>query len=1198
MPPRWSALQNRANRTFRYVVSGRESLEFYLSEPLELSRDEALERMQGWILSEDGETTCLTALVSTAGANDRRAAVAFARQAAEEVEGLEPSAIRMAGPTIEGVAIDDASQQGLLQLNGYSFAICFGILAICLKHFRAALLVFSLALFNEQLSLALIHWLGTDLDSILLLAVNLTFVLSISVGVHLVNYYRDALNETEEQEAPGEALRVALWPTCIATATTGLGLVSLGISDVVPLSRFGLYAALSVLVGSAIVMLYVPIHFRIWPARSGVRKPQAAEVESGAGELRPNSWWLGTLQKLALPLLLVVVVVLSFGGLGVRQLETAVGMRELVSPKMRSWQDFTWIEEHVTPLVPVELVVELPTGDARALLDQFRFVHRLHQSLGELDPAFAVVSSATFSPEAPPEGGGFRQRVQAAAFRQQLLQSQEELSYMGYLRSDETHNFWRLTLRVPSMQDINYGGLLERAQEVVDRTIAESNSAAPSRVLVCGSIPLIYNVQQKLLDDLIQSFLLAFSLVALSLTLLFRSVLCGLVCMIPNVLPSAIVFGFMGWMGWSVEVGTVLTASAALGIAVDDSLHFITWFQRALRAGRSVAESVASAYRRCGAAMIQTTLVCGLGLVVFGASGFSPIARFGWCMCILLFLALVADLVVLPAILLSPLGRLFVPREQAEHREAEGSEVNERLRKASLLAIVVGVVLQVSPGFAQTAAEQRDQLAALLPEQVLSAVCVSDFSLAVVRHAELTAGNAETAGSDFQQQFGVDPQQLAAVARGPLLRASVLEKGESQEVVLCRVSGAGMPPSLQAYVDSGVFISATSQSLAQAVAMLVTANGESDRSGLWHQLAPADAASKTNETSMWWYADAFLKDRMATEQGDDKAAAKRFKNAERHGLTAIGALVGTLAVEGTQINRAETLVLAARPWKQTLGMFEHLRPMDVAELESWLPGDVASVTVLSVDLPRAFQHIDALFDDGFADGIEGTYRDLLADIKLGIEVDLPADLFADFGTKAYVVRGNPEGQRPAGFMVGIETKAPDRAAEIIAKLMEDDPEAEPTQVGSHPYPMFLAAAKDERGEDFVMMVAHGHVFYTNDEGLMRQVLEPEQHAPLHENQALQQTVAKILAKSAERPSMLVVSAAPRNHSEGNDASSGSPFAPLFGVSKDSQADKDENPLSRFFGSLLPASAQLRVTSGYLEEKGLRFYAEPMTTVEQ
>jgi len=169
-------------------------------------------------------------------------------------------------------------------------------------------------------------------------------------------------------------------------------------------------------------------------------------------------------------------------------------------------------------------------------------------------------------------------------------------------------------------------------------------------------------VQQQLLNDLIVSFLLAFVLVCVALMAVFRSLLCGLICMIPNLFPCAVVFGVLGWLDVRIEIGTILTASAALGIAIDDTLHFITWFRRGVSQGSSPAEAVAYAYRRCGAAMIQTTLVITLGLIVFAYSSFAPMQRFAWCMFTLLTVALIADLVILPAILLSRLGRPFLPQ--------------------------------------------------------------------------------------------------------------------------------------------------------------------------------------------------------------------------------------------------------------------------------------------------------------------------------------------------------------------------------------------------------------------------------------------------------------------------------------------------------------------------------------------------------
>jgi hypothetical protein len=131
--------------------------------------------------------------------------------------------------------------------------------------------------------------------------------------------------------------------------------------------------------------------------------------------------------------------------------------------------------------------------------------------------------------------------------------------------------------------------------------------------------------------------------------------------MIPNVFPAFVVFGAMGWAGFEIEVGSMLTATAALGIAVDDTLHFIAAFGRALRAGASRREAVLNAYHRCGAAMIQTSLICGLGLLVFAFSSFAPIARFGWLMGAMLGTALIGDLIILPAVLMSRLGSVFEP---------------------------------------------------------------------------------------------------------------------------------------------------------------------------------------------------------------------------------------------------------------------------------------------------------------------------------------------------------------------------------------------------------------------------------------------------------------------------------------------------------------------------------------------------------
>lgn len=1171
---------------FRDVITGPEILDFFESEPLEMPRDQALNRMEGWIVSADDATTCVIALVSAAGAGDRHRAVEFARNAAAEVEGLVPESIRMAGPTIEGVAIDKASKEGLFKLNLYSYLVCLVILVVCLKNIRAALLVFLMALFNEQLSLALIHYLGSNLDSILLLTANLTFVLTISVGVHLVNYYRDAVLEFDDTLAPAMAMRVALRPSLVATATTALGLVSLGISEVLPLSRFGLFSALSILVGTTVVMVYVPIHFRIWPLRRDASDENPDEVLSSTDRVTPLEW----MHRLAIPLLLLVAATLVVGALGVQKLQTAVGLRELVSPQMQSSQDFVWLEDNIGPLVPVEMVLELPTGNAYELLAQFRVVHQLHESLAKIDPEFAVISSATLSPDPPPPGGGFRQLARAAAFRKQLVRNQEELSNLGYLRTADGSNYWRMTLRAPSMQDVNYGALLTQAQNVVDRVLAENENIAPKRVLICGGIPLIYNVQQKLLDDLIASFLLAFSLVSLALMILFRSVWCGLVCMIPNLLPSAVVFGWMGWFGWSVEVGTVLTASAALGIAVDDSLHFITWFQRALAAGKTIPSAVGSAYRRCGAAMIQTTLVCSLGLLVFAGSGFSPISRFGWCMFTLLLLALVADLVVLPAILLSPLGRLFVPAASRGKSEAQSFNAASALRQGFIVIVVAGSCLLNSPALAASGVEQRDELTGMLPEKIISMVCVSDFAQAVAEQAGLEGNNQEERWGNFQEQFGIAPQELAKFTVGPLIRATVLHELEEEELAVARVN-ADSASALGSQVQHEIYCSAANKELQRLVSERIDRSQETAPSP-WQWKLPVRDENSKDRLSLAWYAHPWLKDRSLAEQDANSPAAKRYRDAQRHGFSNVESLVGVAAIAGLQAQQAETRCKVQGKWNSTLKMLEYLRPMESTAIATWIPREIESVTLLSLDLPLAFNHIGAVFDDGFAEGVEGTYRDLLTDIKQGIEVDMIEDLYADFLQKAYIVYGPPSDDRPQGFFIAVETAAPDKAAEVVLKLMDGDDQKEVIEVPGAEYPLFHVPPETEDGEDFVMMVAHGFLFYANDIRLMRSVLEKEPVEALQNEPLVQQSIEQATAHTAASPSMLVL----RGQASNEGQAISSPLTPLFQGTLQEGEQRDA-PTNQLFSVIMPATESFDCTVGYRSENGLRFLSTTRTKIQ-
>lgn len=199
----------------------------------------------------------------------------------------------------------------------------------------------------------------------------------------------------------------------------------------------------------------------------------------------------------------------------------------------------------------------------------------------------------------------------------------------------------------------------------------KAGQATPVTATYTGIVPIVYKAQRALLYSLVESLVMSFLMISVTMMVLLRnwrtrvrpgnllSFRAGILSMIPNVFPVIMIFGAMGFLRIKVDIGSMMTASVALGIAVDDTIHFLTWYRHSLAEGKSRLDSIRTAYSLCASAMTQTTLIAGFGLSVFALSTFQPTQRFGVLMLALLAIALIGDLIVLPALLASPLGRYF-----------------------------------------------------------------------------------------------------------------------------------------------------------------------------------------------------------------------------------------------------------------------------------------------------------------------------------------------------------------------------------------------------------------------------------------------------------------------------------------------------------------------------------------------------------
>jgi uncharacterized membrane protein YdfJ with MMPL/SSD domain len=235
----------------------------------------------------------------------------------------------------------------------------------------------------------------------------------------------------------------------------------------------------------------------------------------------------------------------------------------------------------------------------------------------------------------------------------------------------QEEELWRISGRVKALGDLEYASFLRELKQEVDDFLQQDETAGRLGVTaeVTGGVFLVAMAQDQLLKDLRNSFLLAFLLIALAMIVLTRSFSAGAISMIPNVFPALLIFGFMGWLDVAVDVGTMMTASVALGIAVDDTSHFLTWLRRGLRQGLPRLKAIRYAYEQCATAMLVTSVICGLGILPFALSPFMPVARFAILMCVLLFAAIAGNLLLLAAALASPAGAFLEPKRKANERK-------------------------------------------------------------------------------------------------------------------------------------------------------------------------------------------------------------------------------------------------------------------------------------------------------------------------------------------------------------------------------------------------------------------------------------------------------------------------------------------------------------------------------------------------
>jgi hypothetical protein len=206
---------------------------------------------------------------------------------------------------------------------------------------------------------------------------------------------------------------------------------------------------------------------------------------------------------------------------------------------------------------------------------------------------------------------------------------------------------YRITCRVGNIRSKVADNLKIEIEQIFEDIFGNGQQ----EVLVTGSTLLALQTQRSLVKDLTMSFILAFVIIFISMIILFKSIRLAIISILPNIIPLMAAAAIMGFAGIKLRPSTAMTFSIALGIAVDDTIHFLARFRQELKRTKNVRLSISNSILSTGKAIIGTTLVLCMGFFVLYFSELVPNHEFGILATIILIIALLGSLFLLPVLL-------------------------------------------------------------------------------------------------------------------------------------------------------------------------------------------------------------------------------------------------------------------------------------------------------------------------------------------------------------------------------------------------------------------------------------------------------------------------------------------------------------------------------------------------------------------
>lgn len=535
------------------------------------------------------------------------------------------------------------------------------ILLLFFRSFTATALSLAVVIIGVVWSFGTMHLLGFKISLLTALIPPLVVVIGIPNCIYFLNKYHTAYRETgTKREALVQMIAkmgiVTLF--CNIAAAIGFGVFAFTKSTI--LKEFGMVAGINIFLLFFISLILIPAILSLLPA------PKERHVKYLHNRLlqiwlERLEWWSLHHRKL---IYLITMVVVAVSIAGMLRLKSVGYIVDDLPKTEKIYKDLQFFEAQFGGVMPLEIVVDTrqPNGIRKRMLPTFNGIDSLSAFLASrsyMAKPTSLVEGLKFAKQAFFDGDSTQFSMPSEYDLPALAQyvslkndSGVSKSSFGKLVSRFVDSSKQQTRISASMKDVGSERLVYILDSIQQKS-AQLFDTSKYSVQLTGSSVTFLEGSRYIINGLKESIFWAFLLIALCMLYLFRSFRILLCSLIPNVVPLLITAGVMGWAGVPLKPSTVLVFSVALGIAIDVTIRFLVNYKQLDADGKSVQEQVIRTIHGTGLSIIYTSFVLIAGFVVFCFSGFGGTQALGWLTSLTLVMAAIANLTLLPALLIN-----------------------------------------------------------------------------------------------------------------------------------------------------------------------------------------------------------------------------------------------------------------------------------------------------------------------------------------------------------------------------------------------------------------------------------------------------------------------------------------------------------------------------------------------------------------